>query len=317
MDFDAQKIHFDVVIRSQLYETWKDLWRVFNKHCKKFDFQKEKGEIAQNEHWQCRVTMHKKQTAFAMTSEIIPQIGGRWLLTSTEGAKDNRYVTKWPTRIEGPYSHQTPCPDEVPMTKDIKTFIDLGMKPWHTEVLKYVKDYDERHILGIYDPKGNNIKTTFLKYLNYKGYANLIPATCDTAKQMMEFCFGQEARGCYMINIPRAMKQDGRALAKIYTAIECIKDGTLYDTRYKSQEKIIERPQIIVVFNDLPDFTMLSLDRWLIMELDEEGFKMKKCYDYMKKKIEGIKILSDNEISKKSTKIQSPKRKKEDITEPK
>ena len=62
---------------------------------------------------------------------------------------------------------------------------------------------------------------------------------------------------------------------------------------------------------------MLSLDRWIIIELDQEGFKMKKCYDYMNNKIEGIKILSDNEISKKSTKIQSPKRKKEDITEPK
>lgn len=309
MDFTAQKIHFDIVIRGPRYETWKDLWRALNRRCKKFDFQKEKGENHnQEEHWQCRVTLYKKQTAFAMNTEIIPEIGGRWILTSNEGAETNRYVTKFETRIEGPWSEKTPCPDEVPLTRDVKTFIELGSKPWHKYAEKYSRDYDERHILGIYDPHGNNIKTTFLKYLNYKCYANLVPATCDTAKQMMEFCYGQEERGCYCINIPRAMKQDGRALAKIYTAIETIKDGTLYDTRYKSQEKIIERPQIIVVFNDLPDFTMLSLDRWTIMELGtayEDGYTIKTAYDYMEAKPDitgSFQTLSSYEKSKKSKK---------------
>ena len=196
--------------------------------------------------------------------------------------------------------------------------MDLGLKPWHEYALNYALQYDERRILGIYDPEGNNIKTTFVKYLNYKGYANIVPSSCDTAKQIMEFVYGQEERNCYCFNIPRAMKQDGRALCKLFIAIETIKDGTIYDTRYKTQEKIIERPQIIVIFNDLMDLSMLSLDRWEFLELNQEyenGYKIKTAYDYNKPPTLLIEDepaqydkSSKSEISKSSKKKKKPER---------
>lgn len=305
MDFDAQKIHFDVVIRAPRYETWKHLWRALNKRCKKFKFQKEEGEKREQEHWQCRVTLYKKLTAFAMNTEIIPEIGGLWSLTSNPNTDNDRYVTKWPTRIEGPWDEKTPCPDEHPLTQDLKTFMELGLLPWHEEALKYATSYNERDILAVHNQCGNAVKTRFLKWLCYKGIANWVPPTMDTTNQLMQFVFGQEVRKCYVFNIVRSQKQDGRALAKIFTAIECIKDGYLYDTRHKTQEKWIETPQIIVVFNHIPDLDMLSADRWKIMEIHGDTYTMKTAYDYMigePDKPGSYQTLSSYEKSKKSEK---------------
>ena len=98
-----------------------------------------------------------------------------------------------------------------------------------------------------------------------------VPATCDTANQIMQFCYGLEVKKVYVFNIPRAMKQDGRNLAKILSSIESIKDGILYDTRYRTQQKFIESPQIIVILNHLPELDLLSTDRWKIMVLKSNG----------------------------------------------
>lgn len=323
MDFAAQKIHFDVVIRGPRYETWKDLWRALNKRCKKFDFQKEKGENHnEEEHWQCRVTLHKKQTAFAMNTEIIPEIGGLWRLTSNENTDNSRYVTKWPTRIEGPWNHKTNVAREHRLTRDVQGYIDHGPLPWHKEALKYAEEYDERHILLVLDDDGDYAKNVFQRWLEYTERSHRIPSWCDTAKQLIEYVSGLEERRCLTINVPRAMKQEGRALTKLMVAIEAIKDAEIIETRYKADPKDWDRPQIIVFMNDLPDLTMLTKKRWKIMDLKkhyENGFIMKTAFDYDKplssqlieeRRFEELASYEKSTKSQKSSFLKEKKRKK-------
>ena len=48
----------------------------------------------------------------------------------------------------------------------------------------------------------------------------------------------------------------------MYSAIEMLKDGKVYDTRYKGKELRMERPRIIVFTNTPPKVRYLSKDRW-------------------------------------------------------
>ena len=199
LEYTGQKMYFDVTIPEDKYETWKDLWVALDRISKKFWFQKEKGEKTDYTHWQCKLVLQSKKTYHAMITEIIPTIGGHWSLTSEANKDNSRYVVKNETRIEGPYSHETELPVEIPLTQDIKNFMEKGLMPWHEFALQYSKSYDERNILAIWNPDGNCVKTRFLKYLCYIGLATMIPATCDTANQIMQFACGKESRKCYSI----------------------------------------------------------------------------------------------------------------------
>lgn len=268
IQYTGQKSHFDLTISAEKYENYKDLWKILDQICKKFWFQKEKGEKG-FEHWQCRIILQTKVTSSGLITGIIPLVGGHWSLTSEENMNNARYVTKNESRIEGPYSHETRF-EEIVQTQDIKNFIERGLLPWHEYALEYAKSYDERNILAILNEEGNCVKTRFLKYLCYIGIAAYIPIL-DSSQQIMQFMYGLEVKKCYVFNIPRAMKQDGRALAKIFAALENAKDGIISESRYYARQKFIECPQIIVVLNHLPELDMLSPDRWKIMDLKSNG----------------------------------------------
>ena len=56
----------------------------------------------------------------------------------------------------------------------------------------------------------------------------------------------------------------------IYTAIEQIKKGKLFDLRYKYKEYWIDAPQIWVFSNIEPDISMLSKDRWRLWAISDD-----------------------------------------------
>lgn len=69
----------------------------------------------------------------------------------------------------------------------------------------------------------------------------------------------------YVIDLPRA---DGKAKKPMWSAIEQIKDGYLYDKRYNWREKWIEPPKIMVFCNDF-NASDLSTDRWQDFEISD------------------------------------------------
>jgi hypothetical protein len=63
---------------------------------------------------------------------------------------------------------------------------------------------------------------------------------------------------------------DKDRLNGIYTAIEQIKKGKLYDLRYKYKCYWIDSPCIWVFTNREPDENLLSRDRWKIYEIKKQ-----------------------------------------------
>jgi hypothetical protein len=61
---------------------------------------------------------------------------------------------------------------------------------------------------------------------------------------------------------------DKRKLGGMYSAIEQIKKGKVYDMRYSYKEWWFNSPQIWVFGNHMPDLSMLSADRWKIWSID-------------------------------------------------
>ena len=54
-----------------------------------------------------------------------------------------------------------------------------------------------------------------------------------------------------------------------YDAIESIKSGIIFNSKYETGQKMINPPHIIVFSNFLPDVSKLSEDRWNIKLINE------------------------------------------------
>lgn len=73
-------------------------------------------------------------------------------------------------------------------------------------------------------------------------------------------------------DMPRAMPK--QALHGLYTAIEQIKKGKVYDLRYHYKDWWFDSPQIWVFSNTMPDRSLLSADRWKVWTVHETTFEL-------------------------------------------
>lgn len=143
--------------------------------------------------------------------------------------------------------------------------MDQTLRPWQQVVWESADTFDPRSINFIYDPCGNNGKSTisFLMDLHKRGLD--LPPMNDAEKLIESVCDILMMRECrdpkvVFIDMPRAM--DKKRLGGMYTAIEQIKKGKVYDCRYAYKEWWFDAPQIWVFSNIPPDLTYLSADRW-------------------------------------------------------
>lgn len=243
---------------------------VFRKLCKKYTFQLEKGEKTGYEHFQCRVSFFKKKT-FSAAKSMLYEAGLQFnpkamSPSSTNSLKGEAfYCMKEDTRLEGPWTDQDEKP--IPKTITVKRMDHNGLLPWQGDLLDQVLDdsfkpiWDDRHIHVVYDPKGDIGKTAFVEYVHSYRYGCVIPPMF-VMEDIVQFAMCRPESRLYVIDLPRAM--DKRNLASMFAGIEVLKSGQMYDKRYKGVFKWIERPNIIVFTNVIPDSRYLSLDRWRI-----------------------------------------------------
>jgi len=67
--------------------------------------------------------------------------------------------------------------------------------------------------------------------------------------------------------MPRGMKKD--RLGDFYSGIEIIKNGVAYDKRYTAKKVRFDRPRIFIFTNELPNFSLMSKDRWRVWNVTE------------------------------------------------
>lgn len=238
------------------------LHRIF----KKFVFQKECTEAGYN-HWQIRGHLHKATTLANVIKMFGPETwGGHWSQTSSTVHAGNNfnYVMKLDSAIEGPWKETDLMTEAPTLTRQLKSFMKHDLYPWQLQITTEIQEIDDRLIKVLIDSNANNGKSTMCEFLEYQGLAYEIPPmTC--MEDIMQCCMCLPPQKAYLIDMPRGMKKE--KLAGFYAGIEALKNGVMYDKRYGFKKRRIDRPQIWVFTNYIPDLHLLSKDRWRLYKM--------------------------------------------------
>lgn len=135
-------------------------------------------------------------------------------------------------------------------------------KPWQHYILDLLKqEPDNRTVHWFWEPNGGVGKTTLVRHycMNNKDNAIMVNGGMkDILSAVAEFVLEHEyGPKVVFFNIPRS-----KGIS--YTAIESLKDGIFFSTKYHSSMCIINPPHVIVFANDEPILEKLSLDRWQV-----------------------------------------------------
>ena len=265
-----QIVGYDITISSKQALKKLDVELAISPFCKKWVFQRELSDSGYK-HWQCRVHLVKRRTFAYVRAKMAAQKWciGHWTITSKgvhEGNSFN-YVMKADTKDgeidSGPFTELdfTPPPK---MTRQLAKFQQQEMYPWQKQLLEMVCEEDDRSIKVIYDPVGDSGKSIMVEYIEYHRLGFEMAQMMDI-KDIMQFCFSFGDQKCYMVDLPRAMRKD--RMANFYSGLEALKNGCIWETRYCGKKRRIDRPQVIVFSNVLPELAYLSKGRWEIWEL--------------------------------------------------
>lgn len=138
---------------------------------------------------------------------------------------------------------------------------------WQLKLINLVKETpDSRKIFWVYDEDGCKGKTTLAKYL------------VDTYPNKVLYMNGKAADVKYGVQEFLQNKKNNLKIALFgfprtkenyvsYEAIEEVKDGIFFSTKYESGMVRYNIPHVIVLANFEPDYEALSKDRWEIIEI--------------------------------------------------
>lgn len=259
---------FDLTLNIQT-NTFETVKGVLEEWCKHWVFQKEKGEVTGYVHWQIRFSLKKKRRI----QEIAPRLAIAGLKfhdtaltpTSTAGLKTGfSYVTKADTRLEGPWKDTDV---EKVLTKCVAYLDKNGLDPWMQEIKDIWSEWDRRHIDVFVDTKGNSGKTTFEDWAEYHEHAFSLWYD-PNIQRMMESAHANAGRPVYTIGLPRALNK--KEMNDFWNFVERLKDGRTQDGRYSAKRKRMERPNVWIFTNELPDLGEMSPDRWRFWQIDDE-----------------------------------------------
>lgn len=253
------------------FET-EDLNNVFSfmkDFCKKWCFQMEECPTSGKKHLQGRFSLGTKRRMSSLKEVLkeFPALTNCHLSPTSTGNQTNTfYVTKPETRILGPWSDKDQ--EEVYIPRQVREIGDLY--PWQKQVLTLSKQWDTRKIYVI-SPHGNIGKSTLCAYMDVYGYGLEIPF-CNDYRDIMRMVMDMPDTRSYLIDMPRAIKKD--KLFQMWSAIESVKNGYVFDDRYKFKRKRFDCPQVFVFTNqkekDLREADLLTNDRWVFLEVNPE-----------------------------------------------
>ncbi len=116
------------------------------------------------------------------------------------------------------------------------------------------------------DVTGGWGKTILTKYMVDQMNAIVVGGkTADAAYAIAKRLERNESIPIVVFDIPRG----GRRVIN-WHAVEKIKDGCLFATKYESGMLRFNSPHVVVFTNEWPDLTRLSADRWVVRDLNYE-----------------------------------------------
>lgn len=197
------------------------------------------------------------------------QWGIHWSVTSKTNVENDFYCCKDDTRKEGPWRDT-----DAYIPRQVREITDLY--PWQKSVIEISGHFNSRVVNVLIDKKGCAGKSVLVgKMCCELKIARKIPPLSNY-KEVMGMVMCMPESKVYLIDMPRAL--DKTKQEEFYSAIESIKDGHVWDNRYRYVEKWFDSPVIWVFTNVPPNKKLLTPDRWKCFEIDEErGLKALRC----------------------------------------
>lgn len=139
------------------------------------------------------------------------------------------------------------------------------LRDWQSELYQVLKrSSDKRPINFVVDPKGNSGKSWFILYVE-KFLGNTIHLLPGKKADMVYAFINQltaNTRICF-IDCPRS--KQGEFIQ--YDFLEEIKNGCVFNTKYRSDIVRFPTIHVVVMMNEQPDETKLSEDRYKIINI--------------------------------------------------
>ena len=249
----SQRLHWGFTFNNYEKHHIDVLHSLFANICHDWIFQEEIGEKEKTPHLQGAISLKKAMR----WTEFTPDKRINWkaqisLNNSTYASKLNTRAPDGVIKWGGSYKPKV----------ELKLITTL--RPWQEEIRNLcMTEPDDRTINWFWEPEGSIGKSVFIKYMVAKHNALL----CQGGKHsdIMNLVFKQDMdrTNIILFDIPRANKGNVS-----YTALECIKNGMVCNTKYETGVKLFNSPHVIVFANFLPgDEGQLSKDRWKITEM--------------------------------------------------
>lgn len=134
---------------------------------------------------------------------------------------------------------------------------------WQKNILKIIDTKpDNRTIHWIYDEEGNKGKTTFCKHLVLSMQKKILVMSgkANDIKYGVS-CFLKKNE--LLVAIFHFVRTQENYIS--YEAIESIKDGMFYNSKYECEMVVFNSPHVFVFSNFEPNYDKLSKDRWNII----------------------------------------------------
>ncbi|QDH43738.1 replication associated protein [Lynx rufus smacovirus 1] len=148
-------------------------------------------------------------------------------------------------------------------------FSDVRDRPQDWMIQVDALPRDGRTIEIIVDPDGRHYKTAWAMYQQYLHKACYCPPFMKGV-DLINFVLQARTSDWYILDMPRAFDftRDWAC------AIEQVKNGYVYDSRYSFKDKFLpERPRVTLLVNELPDFeSYFSSDRVFVFRITPEGY---------------------------------------------
>lgn len=155
-------------------------------------------------------------------------------------SKDKEFITNFPIR-----------------KKIINPMDNQIWKDWQLDIVKIIEGpIDNRKIYVFVDQKGGAGKSTLAKHIVMNYNAMVSGGKASDVKYAVSQWILEKDLDIVIWDLPRSVDSIS------WNAIEELKNGMFFSTKYESGMSIFNTPHILIFTNTLPDESKLSEDRW-------------------------------------------------------
>ena len=182
---------------------------------------------------------------------------------------------------------------------DFKDVGNVELKPWQESLLEYVQQPCDREIFWIVGKEGNEGKNWFQKYVkSWLGARRVVTGIDIKANSASIF---QALRKCPIVTADIFLFNIGKSMKKFdqinYDALEKMKDGEAFASKYDSQQLKIRVPNVVMVFsNSPPDVKELAKVRFRVFNINNNQLQKKNIVEIKDPKEKKENADSDSDV---------------------